>query len=175
MIIKNIEGAYAHTICKRVDRWFNRSRGRFRVKLQVEQSGKQQIVKIEQVRLRVGKEFCGNHPAACEVGNPTHRKGAYLEGADWVQFNDELNNILDRMGVSARVESAQVILRKGPLRRTHYGHRYPSAGRNAEWKRGSDREWDWQNHRYAKKNLPVSTFDEGTPGMYRRAGHQKVG
>lgn len=169
MIIKNIQGATAHAVHQRVDRWFNRKRGRFIVSCQVVNS----TVDIPKVRLRAPKEFCGNHPAACEVGNPHHRKGRHLEGADWVQFNDELNNILDRMNVSARVQSAQVILRKGPVRRTHYGHRYPGQG-NAEWLKDSDREWDWEDAR-ATRPHPISTFDEGTPGIYRRAGHAKVG
>lgn len=171
MIISNIEGATAKRIHKSVTRWFNRSRGRFIINCYVEQKGRKEIVNIQQVRLRAQKEFCGNHPAACERGNPTHRKGRYLEGADWVQFNDELNNILDRLNVSARVQSAQVILRKGALRRTHYGHRYARPGQNAEWLLDSDREFDWEDCRGIKKQHPVSTFNEGTPGMYRKANH----
>lgn len=174
MIIKNIQGAKASVVHTRVDRWFNRKGGRFIVSLAMKQMPTQQVVDIWRVRLRAPKEFCGNHPAACEIGNPHHRKGRYLEGADWVQFNDELNNILDRMGVSARVESVLVILRKGSLRRTHYSHGYPSSGRNAQWKKDSDREEDWGDCMDTILR-PVSTFDEGTPGVYRRAGHQKVG
>lgn len=176
MIIKNIEGVEIYKLLNSIDSWFNRKRGRFDVKLCVESVRyAKQYINITQVRLRAAKEFCGNHPAACEVGNPNHRKGKYLEGADWVQFNDELNNILDRMNVSARVESAQVIVRKGELRRTNYRHRYPRPGANAEWVKDSPHEFDWEDCRGIKKDHPVSEFNEGTPGVYRRANHQRVG
>lgn len=176
MIIKNIEGAEIYKLLNNIDSWFNRKVGRFTISLCVDHSKyKAGCINIYKVRLRTAKEFCGNHPAACEIGNPTHRKGAHLEGADWVQFNDELNNILDRMNVSARVESALVIVRKGALRRTNYRHRYPRPGANAEWIRDSEHEFDWEDCKGIKKGHPVSSFNEDTPGVYRRANHSKVG
>lgn len=115
------------------------------------------------IRLADAKEYCGNHPCACEIGNPKHRHGRYLEGADWVEFNDRLNNVLDAMGVSANVESAVCVVRKGMLRRIVYreGHR-PLAG-NYEWdKCGLPEHYG----NYVGREAPRSEFPEGTPGIY---------
>lgn len=175
MIIRNIEGITTEKLLKAVDKWFNRTKGRFIIEAWLVHKATRTDINISSVRLRKAKEFCGSHPAACEVGNPTHRKGKHLEGADWVQFNDELNNILDRLSVSARVESALVIVRKGDLRRTIYRHRYPQPGANAEWVKDSEHEFDWDDCKGIKSGHPVSSFDEDTPGVYRRANHQRVG
>lgn len=38
-----------------------------------------------------------------------------------------------------------------------------------------DREFDWEDCKGVKKDHPVSTFAEDTPGVYRRANHRRVG
>jgi hypothetical protein len=78
MIVKNIEGAEIYKLLNNIDSWFNRKVGRFTISLCVDHSKyKAGCINIYKVRLRTAKEFCGNHPAACEIGNPTHRKGDY--------------------------------------------------------------------------------------------------
>src|SRR4029077_17151066 len=50
-----------------------------------------EIVRIANLRLRVAKDYCGQHPDECLV-NPfftkKHRKSSNLEVADYVRFND---------------------------------------------------------------------------------------
>lgn len=79
------------------------------------------LVNIQQVRLRASKAYCGSHPCGCE-GDPKKRdkKAAHLEGADWVEFNDRLNTVLDGLGAHARIESSQVHLREAGKRRVVY-------------------------------------------------------
>lgn len=122
---------------------------------------------VKQIRLKESKEYCGNHPIACEVtpGNNL-RKANYLEGADWVEFNDLLNDVCDWFGVSANIRSAVCIVRKGVARRTHYG--YVSTGRiNTPWEWSLDEE-DKFYLDYCGNFSPDSSFPDGTPGIYDR-------
>ncbi len=168
MIIRNIDGISTAALFRSIQRWFDRKQARFDVKASI----KNDNINIEKVRLRISKKYCGNHPSGCEVGNPHHRKAKFLEGADWVQFNDELNTILDRLNVGANIASALVIVRKGRMRRISYGHHYPNGfRRNAEWLK--DEPDVWQNH--CKEKAETSDFCTRTPGRYRKAGHSVVG
>lgn len=122
------------------------------------------IVKLLDVRLKTSKEYCGNHPESCEIGNPRHTKARYLEGADWVEFNDTLNDILDRLELWADVASSLCVVRRGFMRRVEYDSdpRFPKGnGRNAQWAREGVHE-NW-----CGKQAEPSWFPEGTPGQYR--------
>lgn len=81
-------------------------------------------VAVRNVRLRQSKPYCGNHAGPCKI-NPLfdspHRKMKCLEGADWVAFNDMVNDVLDSMGVNAvRVASSVCIIRRGLERCIEY-------------------------------------------------------
>jgi len=122
---------------------------------------------VKQIRLKESKPYCGNHPIACEVipGNKV-RKANYLEGADWVEFNDLLNDVCDWYCVSANIRSAVCIVRKDVRRRTHYG--YASTGRiNVPWEWRMDED-DKFYVDYRVKRAPDSSFPDGTPGIYCR-------
>lgn len=123
--------------------------------------------KIVDVRLKSTKAYCGNHPGACQIGGKDRRHN-YLEGADWVEFNDILNDVLDELGVDARVESSVVRVRQGMERCVEY-RQQQGRGRNAEW----EKIGVYQN--YCWKKAPVSKFPAGTPGIYERIGYNVVG
>ena len=140
---------------------------RFSAQLSVESTTRRQIIKIVNVRLRSSKAYCGNHPNACENGGTRaeeqpHRKSKHLEGADWVEFNDLVNDILDRLHLDARFESSQMIMRKGKERRTHYGS--VRIFNQWQWDKQGDED-DFEN--FCGKTAPDSTFPEGTPGQYK--------
>ena len=110
------------------------------------------------VRLREKKGYCGNHCGPCRLTGRKHKKMKYLEGADWVSFNDMINDVLDELNVSANVFSSHCIVRKGPRRRMCY---YGESG--LEFYKDADRE-DYSDRRL--KGHEGSDFDWGTPGFY---------
>jgi len=121
-------------------------------------------LKILDVRLRERKLYCGNHPASCEIGNHKEKKARFLEGADWVEFNDLLNDQMDRLSLWCNIDSSSVRIRKGFERRILYSHLYPRAFGNAEWVRyGEDEDYG----DYCGKAPPEAEFPEGTPGRYK--------
>lgn len=120
-------------------------------------------LKILNVRLREKKPYCGSHPGACQIPRK-HASYRYLEGADWVEFNDLLNSVLDRDSIKARVESTVVVLRQGYERCIEY-RAQGSHGRNAEWAKYGI----YENH--CGKQSPASRFPIGTPGSYQAIGY----
>lgn len=90
------------------------TRSRFVTSLEIVNS---YTLKFRMVRLKVRKPYCGNHPAHCETRGIVRkpRKLNFLEGADWVAFNDLLNDVLDSLAISATVKSSACLIRKGHL------------------------------------------------------------
>lgn len=130
-------------------------------------------VKIINIRLKSKKEYCGNHPAACEIGNPTHKKSKYLEGADWVEFDDWINDQLDAKSISANISTITCQVRRGRMRRTLYSHFYSGFGGNAQWTRDDPEFYiDW-----CGKDTPAprSAFPHSTPGIYEAIGYAVEG
>ena len=84
-------------------------------------------ITIHDIRLIQSKDYCGNHPLPCPVRpwqpHKDHIHSRCLEGADWVAFNDMLNDVLDKLQVSANVASSLVIIRKGVMRCVQYNSR----------------------------------------------------
>lgn len=120
-------------------------------------------LKMYDVRLKDKKEYCGNHPNACEVEG-RGRMGKYLEGVDWVEFNDRINDALDFLDVSARVFSSVCELRRGRERRINYGSSLIMPyGRFYQWdKVGEDSDYENCCGHYAMN----SEYPWGTPGDY---------
>lgn len=77
-------------------------------------------IRFKTIRLKVKKDYCGNHAGPCRLTGQKHRKLNYLEGADWVAFNDMLNDALDKLKISANIASSVSTIRKGNLRRIEY-------------------------------------------------------
>lgn len=131
----------------------------------IELTGYGNKLNISKVRLMSSKQYCGNHPSACENPNQRHRKGTYLEGADWVEFNDLLNDVLDKLKVSANVASTICVVRKDVRRRIRYnnGERFP----NGTWQWLKDESDDgYEDH--TESPASDSWFPEGTPGQYKQ-------
>jgi hypothetical protein len=133
-------------------------------------------VKILKVRLRKKKLYCGNHPKACEApGGGKHKRLDYLEGADWVEFNDLINDVLDKLNVECSVATSQCILRKGRRRRVEYeaNEQFP----NGTWK------WDMDGPDFhyvdncgnTEVDKVLSKFPFGTPGIDERREYFCVG
>lgn len=79
-------------------------------------------IEIRVIRLTTAKPYCGNHPGPCRMTGTKRAKRNYLEWADWVAFNDLINDVLDEYNVAADVRALRSIrIRNGPARRIHYG------------------------------------------------------
>lgn len=133
-----------------------------RFKCEVEHKGR--VINVRNVRLKESKRYCGSHPYACDIEGG--RKGNYLEGKDWCEFNDHLNDILDSLSCNANVRSAVCIIRKGTRRRTYYDGFMANPYRNEyQWNLDTD---DCYYEDYCGQVAPKSQFPEGTPGLYMR-------
>jgi len=130
-------------------------------------------IKIEYVRLRRRKDYCGQHPGPCLALFRRHRKSSCLEGTDWVAFNDLLNDVLDALGVDADVFSfnresmcSRYYIRRGTRRLTNYlSDSVIRSGRPIYfWRENylADFE-DW-----CDKEAPASTYPDDTPGYYAK-------
>jgi hypothetical protein len=127
-------------------------------------------ISLKKIRLKTSKLYCGNHPNACEIGGERSRRGLYLEGADWVEFNDCLNNLLDRLRLSANISSSVCIIRKYTKRRTVYDSF--RVYRNYQWYRDEPDDC-WVNN--IGGSPMISEFPEGTPGIYEALRYSEVG
>jgi hypothetical protein len=122
-------------------------------------------VSIHNVLLRESKAYCGNHPSGCEVAHDgPHKKHKYLEGADWVEFNDRLNDILDADNVAANVGSSLVEIRRGKERRTRYENGERQRNGNFQWLKYGKR-CHYEDRTLLKSKR--SWFPRGTPGRYK--------
>jgi hypothetical protein len=116
-------------------------------------------ITLRNIRLKELKPYCGNHPGPCLI-NKKHRQSRCLEGLDWVEFNDLVNNVLDSLYLSADVLSSQCVMRLGHQRRTHYGMK--QQGRFATWDiKGHPNDYE----DYRGKKAPKSGYPNGTPGL----------
>jgi hypothetical protein len=135
------------------------------------------VLMVHEVRLRKTKVYYGNHPAACKNTEelrkrPFGGKALYLEGADWVGWNDLVNDVLDALGVDADVASSVCEIRIGRNRRIRYD--YHVEEREYETLQGVETrsipEWDRFGDSndygdYCGKPAPVTEYPEGTPGL----------
>ncbi len=126
-------------------------------------------IEIYRVRLREAKGYCGNHPSQCpsDLGlrpERPHKHYKFLEGMDWVDFDDCVNDVLDSFEADARFTSANCLHRRGKERRIVYED-YTFNGIEREWVR-TGKPSHYQN--YCGKTAPASEYPEGTPGLYTR-------
>ena len=122
-------------------------------------------VTLSEVRLLESRPYCGNHPAECERPHPHGhklRKAAYLEGTDWVAFNDMVNDTLDNLGHEGNAATAICVIRTNGRRRTNYGM-YRSFNQN-QWEKTGHLDQDYADCR--GKTAPISDYPFGTPGTY---------
>lgn len=116
-------------------------------------------ITLHNIRLRESKPYCGNHPGPCLINTP-HIRRRYLEGLDWVEFNDLINNALDDLGIVADVASSECVVRKGAKRRVNY--RMERLRNLNRWAKVGLTE-DYQD--WCEKYAPRSKYPLGTPGL----------
>ncbi len=125
------------------------------------------IITVHDVRLLQSKPYCGSHPAGCE--NPVVAgkkkpfgggKTKYLEGSDWIAFNDLMNDALDSLSVAADIGSFVCEIRRGSQRRIRYDYHLDSRNQ-PEWDKSGE-SYDYADH--CGKEPPVTEFPEDTPG-----------
>lgn len=128
-------------------------------------------LKVSSVRLRKAKDYCGQHPGPClAFGLQRHRRGRWLEGADWIGFNAMVNDLFDRLKLSVDVFSYnrdsranKYYIRRGLCRRvvydmkTEYGFGRPFS----LWT--EDTPDNFLN--CCGKKPPKSRFPDDTPGI----------
>lgn len=142
---------------------------RFRADVSQETNRWGQIIRIDYVRRRSYRDYCGQHPNGCVVANKPHTRERLLEGADWVGFNDGLNDALDRLAADIDVWSynreaspgGRYFIRKGLERRVEYAsHEVHFFGRfGFLWDRDGLHQ-NWIGH-----EAPRSEFPDDTPGI----------
>jgi len=114
-------------------------------------------VNIETIRLRRSKGYCGNHAGPCRVTGGRHRKSTCLEGADWVAFNNMVNDVLDNIHHDGDAGSRFVKVRLGKQRRIDY-----SSFGHGDWIPVGE-PGDYAD--YCGKEPPEETeYPSGTPG-----------
>lgn len=127
-------------------------------------------IKIKNVRLKESKIYCGSHPFACDIAGG--RKANYLEGTDWVEVNDRVNDVLDRLNAIAYVRTSICIIRKGEKRRVMYNGHWKDLGGTVlhpEWNKDEDDPDAYKDWRL--KVAPPSYYPMGTPGTYEREAY----
>lgn len=129
---------------------------------------RRQRITLHQIRLKESKPYCGNHAGPCVEKNPEGKpdvKRKYLEGADWVAFNDMVNYALDVCAFPAEVDSIDCNMRHGKMRRISYFMDPDSPERDRDFYReGFSSEYeDWTNP-LERSEWPHSEYEDGTPG-----------
>jgi hypothetical protein len=128
----------------------------------LKETRKSDTITLGKVRLKIAKDFCGNHPLPCPVRpgpHKPHKVMTLLEGADWVAFNDMLNDILDLYAADANAGSSHVIIRKGVMRCVEYTAQQLGNGIDNEWVKDSGKFANCIGRKMRAK------YPEGTPGF----------
>lgn len=122
-------------------------------------------VEMRNIRLKAKKDYCGNHPLPCPVrpgqAHKPHKHHKFLEGADWVAFNDMVNDVLDAHNITANVGSSLVTTRMGDERCVCYDSQPLGNGIDNEWRKNSG---CFENH-MGETDVARSDYPPGTPGI----------
>jgi len=151
-------------------------------------SAKGGVVDIKKIRIRgESRVDCEGHPGPCVLPLPwqlviPRKRSKFLEGADWVEFDDLLNAMCDALGLEANIYSwnrdtdkpGRFVIRKGRQRRVVYDC-------HEVWRGGFliGRAWDNNGPADHFKDCigaipPTSEFMEGTPGLHSTERASKV-
>lgn len=127
-------------------------KSRFIAKLTIEP----ERVNFSTIRLKEKKGYCGNHAGVCRLTGNKHKRMNYLEGLDWVSFNDMVNDALDSINHNGNVSSSVCEVRNGTDRRMdYYGVESGEFHKVGDW---------YENH--CGKEAPQSEYHQGTPGIF---------
>lgn len=191
MTISHIAGRTPDMLLWHIRWLFDQQGFRFTAKeISLAKSG--ELIYVKGIKLKEGKQFCGNHPAACERLGGRHHKMRFLEGADWVEFNDCVNDLLDTLVVSAVIQSSvrdgttdrlPLRIRCGMHRRSVYTSGYFNGSRSSP---NENHVWTGRgNHdaHYAvnsgfdcsRPEKDNAEFPTGTPGVNTRTDYFEIG
>lgn len=142
-----------------------RDSGRFDFKWEGTTTARAHIIRIGNVKLKKPKPYCSAQPGPCwQRSLHTHCWYNHLEGADWVGFNDGINDILDGMNVQANVRQGAVLIRLAGLRRVRYGADKEEGFPQQWWQKRGDLNSDFMDCRHLA-TTPRAWFPEGTRGF----------
>jgi len=127
---------------------------------------KRGVIHLNEIRLKEAKYFRGCAPEFEEwrLARPCKR-AHFLEAADWIEWNDLLNDLLDELDCPADVLSRACVVRKGRLRRTRYDTLEDKYGIQSQWEKAGSKEAfsDCNQHPLH----PYSEVDGSFAGIYR--------
>lgn len=77
---------------------------------------------INEVRLKNKRPYFGFGAMAGsgKGAGPKIKQATYLQGVDWIEFNDLLNDLCDKENVSSRIWTGTCLIRDGMKRRIRY-------------------------------------------------------
>lgn len=161
-------------------------------------------LRLRRIRLLQAKDYCGQHAGPCPLRGVPHKnpRATYLEGGDWVAFDDMINDVLDRHRIEADVWSVgrefvkPYYIRRGRMRRTAYPGVW-MRGRTAAERYTHPRfvataphaalaflTWNcdeavagWSDAGFGqRRDQPRSAYEEGTPGIpeWRRSKSRRL-
>lgn len=154
-----VNAAVAAKVRNRLEAFLERSRFTVRCIDYKARGGNQTAIELREIRLREKKDYCGQHAGPCLLNERRHREYHYLEGLDWVAFNDMVNDLLDQMNLEADVTSSACRVRRGGARRINYGMHDVRVG---VWDKNGDTD-DYLDCR--RKKATPTTSASGTPGI----------
>ena len=131
--------------------------------------GHQTVLKIMGVRLKRKKDYCGQHAGPCLAQNAwrPHKVTSYLEGSDWVAWNDMLNDLCDANKIEAVIFSTResiggpLYLRKGKARCINY----QEAAVGQHWDGKQPDSVFSEEHFGKRKPAARADYPDGTPGI----------
>lgn len=181
MLLTQIVGHNTYSLQREFENRFKHSRFTIRT-MEVRTVRGLPAIYFKGITLKAAKDFCGSHPAACKRLHSSHRKSRFLEGADWVEFFDKLNDLLDEERVSCNIECRGLEFRGtfyhriGLYRRTRYRHIDGSSPfQNGNWDTSfcdDDFEMGFDT---VKQPVRPSEFPEGTPGIHEQQNYHVEG
>ena len=147
---------YVYTLKRVLDHQIATSR--FTARIEVIGSHKHTDIVMKPIRLKEKKLYCGQHPGECQATGRKQRASRCLEWDDWVEFHGLVNDVLDKLKVSADVwskppeklsQGTKMWIRKGLRRRVHYS-----------W------ESDWQSNDFGGREVRV--WNHGTDDQFAK-------
>ena len=123
-------------------------------------------IHLNEIRLKERKHFRGCAPEFTDwqLARPCKRM-QFLEAADWIEWNDLLNDMLDELDCSADVLSSACIVRKGRLRRIRYDTWEDNNGIRCSWEKTGPTSAYFDCSQYPIH--PYSEVEGFFPGIYR--------
>lgn len=132
-------------------------------------SAKLRSLRIVGVRLKRKKFYCGQHAGPCQARiRTTHPLASYLEGADFVGFNDMLNDLCDKYQIEANIWSTReshgrLYLRRGRDRCNYYECDHITG---QHWHANERSSTSFYADHFGDPNpAPRSEYTDGTPGI----------